>query len=183
MDKNIPASLGEHLKHLRSSANITLNELSQKSGVSRSTLSRIENGEVSPTAETLGQLASALEMPISQLLLPLEPEFDSCIRSSEQNVWVDAVHGLRRKNVSPPSKRLKIELIECEIGPYQKISYDHPAFSGHEHHLVILSGSLTIIVDGTRYALCEGDCLRYQLNNTSSFETGEQSVRYIIAMA
>ena len=62
--------LAEHLRTLRVDRGLTLQELAAKSGLSRATLSRIENGEVSPTAETLGRLASAFAVPISQLLIP-----------------------------------------------------------------------------------------------------------------
>ncbi len=74
-------------------------------------------------------------------------------------------------------------MIECEIRPYQRIAYDRPALAGHEHHLVLLGGALTITVDGAKHDLRPGDCLRYRLYGASSFETDEQSARYIIAMA
>jgi len=52
-------ALADHLRMLRVDRDLTLQELAAKSGVSRATLSRIENAEVSPTAESLGRLASA----------------------------------------------------------------------------------------------------------------------------
>ena len=74
-------------------------------------------------------------------------------------------------------------MIECAIEPRQRIAYDRPAFPGHEHHLVLLSGALCLTVDGVRHELAPGDCLRYRLRGASSFETGDQPARYIIAMA
>jgi uncharacterized cupin superfamily protein len=46
-----------------------------------------------------------------------------------------------------------------------------------------LAGALTLTVDGERYELRPGDCLRYRLFGASSFETGKQSARYLIALA
>lgn len=175
--------LAEHLKGVRTARQLSLQALSEKSGVSRATLSRIENAEVSPTAETLGRLATAFALPLSQLLAPLEPGFPPLIRRQEQSLWTDPSSGFRRRTLSPPSGQLRVELIEGEIGPHRKIVYGRPAVPGHEHHLVLVEGVLTLTVDGVRHELHPGDCLRYRLQGASSFETGETPTRYIIAMA
>jgi len=179
--QNLP--LAEHLRMLRTDRGLTLQALAISSGVSRATLSRIENCEVSPTAETLGRLASAFALPLSQILAPLEPDFPPLVRYADQRVWDDREHGFTRRSLSPPSRQLKLEMIECVIEPHQRITYDRPAFPGHEHHLVLLSGALLLTVDGVRRELGPCDCLRYRLRGASSFETGDQPARYIIAMA
>lgn len=176
-------ALSDHLRGLRVARGLTLESLARTSGVSRATLSRIENAEVSPTAETLGRLAAAFALPISQLLAPLEQDFKPLIRHADQTVWSDRENGFSRRALSPPGGPLKLEMIECEIPPHQRISYEHPAIAGHEHHLVLLAGALTLTVDDVRHDLRAGDCLRYRLRGASSFETAEQSARYIIAMA
>lgn len=175
-------ALADHLRLLRTDRGLTLQDLAESSGVSRATLSRIENGDVSPTAETLGRLASAFSLPISQLLTPLEPDYPPLVRHADQSIWSDRENGFSRRALSPPSGRLRLEMIECEIAPSQHITYDRPALSGHEHHLVLLAGALALTVDGVRHELRPGDCLRYRLIGASSFETGEQPARYIIAM-
>ncbi|WP_343526558.1 XRE family transcriptional regulator [Sphingomonas sp.] len=175
--------LADHLKSLRTDRALSLQDLAASSGVSRATLSRIENGEVSPAAETLGRLASAYAMPLSRLLAPLEPGFPALIRREAQSLWRDAGKGFVRRALSPPNGQLGLEMIECTIDPHQHIAYERPAFPGHEHHLALLEGALGLTVDGTRYDLLPGDCLRYRLQGASLFETAEQPARYIIAMA
>lgn len=176
-------ALAGHLRQLRTHRGLTLQDLADHSGVSRATLSRIENNEVSPTAETLGRLATALALPLSQLLAPLEPHFPPLVRHEDQSTWQDSSHGFIRRAVSPPGGQLKLEVIECTIEPQQRIGYASPAVPDHEHHLVLLSGALSITVDGIHYHLNAGDCLRYRLRGASLFETGDQPAHYIIAMA
>jgi transcriptional regulator with XRE-family HTH domain len=176
-------ALAGHLRTLRTDRGFTLQNLADASGVSRATLSRIENGEVSPTAETLGLLAAALALPLSQLLAPLEADFPPLVRHADQSIWQDREKGFSRRAVSPPSGQLKLEMIECTISPHQRIAYDRPALPGHEHHLLLLSGALILTVDGARHDLRPGDCLRYRLRGASLFETGDLPARYIIAMA
>lgn len=175
--------LADHLKSLRTGRGLSLQDLADISGISRATLSRIENAEVSPTAETLGRLASAYALPLSQLLAPLEPGFPALVSRDDQNLWSDPSHGYTRRTLSPPSGQLNLEMIECEIEPHQRISYDRPAVPGHEHHLVLLAGKLVLTVDGVRHELKPGDCLRYRLQGASCFETGDLGARYIIALA
>lgn len=175
-------ALAGHLRKLRTDRGLILQDLADHSGISRATLSRIENGEVSPTAETLGRLATALALPLSQLLAPMEPNFPPLVRRAEQSVWVDSTHGFSRRILSPPGGQLKLEMIECVIEPHQRIAYEHPAVPNHEHHVVLLSGSLTLTVDDIKHELSVGDCLRYRLRGASLFETDHQPAHYIISM-
>ena len=47
---------------------ISLKELSQKSGISKSAINDIENNKVSPRVNTLEKIADALGMDISELM-------------------------------------------------------------------------------------------------------------------
>jgi transcriptional regulator with XRE-family HTH domain len=175
--------LAERLKQLRSAKGFSLQELADKSGISRATLSRIENGEVSPTAETLGALASAHAMTISRILAPAERPFQALIARAEQSGWQDPSHGFTRHIVSPPSSALSVEIVRCELAANQSISYDKPPVAGLEHHLTMLRGALSVTVEGETYVLKEGDCLRYRLFGASRFETGRSAAYYLIVLA
>ncbi len=175
--------LAERLRALRAEKGLSLQELAERSGISRATLSRIENGEVSPTAETLGALASAYAMTISRLLAPAERPFAPLIAREQQSVWHDPRHGFTRHVVSPPSGALTVEVIRCEIAAHQSISYEKPPVIGQEHHLIMLSGSLTVSVEGATHRLKLGDCLRYRLFGASRFETGRAAASYLMVLA
>jgi transcriptional regulator with XRE-family HTH domain len=174
--------LAERLKQIRTERGWSLQELADASGVSRSALSRVENAEVSPTAETLGSLSSAYQMTISQLLAPIEAPFTPLVRQSEQSLWHDPGNGFSRRVVSPPSGGLSAEVVRCELGAYQMISYAAPSVPGHEHHLVMLSGTLSVTVGDEEHHLEAGDCLRYQLFGPSRFQTGVDPASYFIVL-
>ena len=178
-----PDALASHLRALREHRDLTLADVASRTSISRATLSRIEKGDVSPTAETLGQLASVYALPISQLLSPLEPGFQPVIRQKEQSVWRDPSHRFVRRSVSPPSGQLSVELIEGEIAPNERITYQAPALPGQEHHLYVLEGELTLTVEQHAHALGQGDCLRYILFGETIFETGDAPCRYLIALS
>jgi len=175
--------LASHLRNLREDHGLTLAALAQKSGLSRATLSRIENADVSPTAETLGQLAAVYALPISQLLSPLDKGFQPVLRREDQSVWHDPSHEFERRSLSPSNGQLSIELIEGKLGRKQSITYAGPAIPGQEHHVYVLSGQMQITVESKEYDLTQGDCLRYILFGETIFRTTTTSCKYVIALS
>src|SRR6056297_3139560 len=62
-----PLNLGERVRELRKSRGWTLEQAAKQAGLARSTLSKIENGQMSPTYEALKKLAEGLEISVPQL--------------------------------------------------------------------------------------------------------------------
>jgi transcriptional regulator with XRE-family HTH domain len=60
--------LGARLRQLRKARHLTLSELGVLSGVSVSTISKIENGALSPTLDKVMRLAEGLELSIGELI-------------------------------------------------------------------------------------------------------------------
>jgi transcriptional regulator with XRE-family HTH domain len=177
----LDALIAQRLKSLRSERGWSLDELASLSQVSRATLSRLENAEVSPTASVLGKLAAAYGLTISRLLQMVEEQFEPVIRAEAQMLWTDASVGFRRRAVSPPSQRLAGEVLQCDLSPGARIDYDHPPRAGLEHHLVVLEGRLCVTIDRRTHELQSGDCLRYQLSGSSAFATPPDSgAKYFI---
>lgn len=172
--------LAQRLKTLRAERGWSLDQLAGLSGISRATLSRLENAEVSPTASVLGKLCAAHGMPMSRLMRMVEDEFLPLLRRADQATWHDPALGFRRRSVSPPARTLAGEVLECELDPHTLIRYDASPRPGLEHHLVMLDGELALTVDGRRNLLQAGDCLRYQLVGASEFATADQGARYML---
>lgn len=58
----------EQLKNLRKQQGLTLNEVAQRCSIKPANISSIENGRVSPTADTIERLAEAMDSVV--LILP-----------------------------------------------------------------------------------------------------------------
>jgi transcriptional regulator with XRE-family HTH domain len=65
-----PLRLGARVREIRRERNWTLEEVSRRTGLGRSTLSKIENEQMSPTFEVLRKLAAGLGIEIPQLFVP-----------------------------------------------------------------------------------------------------------------
>jgi transcriptional regulator with XRE-family HTH domain len=179
----IDQRIAQRLRSLRAERQWSLDELAKRSDVSRATLSRLENAEVSPTASVLGKLAAAYGLTISRLMHMVEDSFAPLIQRDAQPVWTDPSIGFRRRSISPPAHTLRAEILECELAPGTRITYDEPPRPGLEHHLLLIEGQLAISIEGRTYDLKPGDCLRYQLYGASAFATSEQSgARYVLVV-
>lgn len=64
------AFLGQRVRVLRASKGWTLDQASKSTGLARSTLSKIENGQMSPTYDALIKLAAGLGIELAELFAP-----------------------------------------------------------------------------------------------------------------
>ncbi|MFY0676889.1 MAG: XRE family transcriptional regulator [Neptuniibacter sp.] len=62
-----PMQLGKRVKEIRLSKNLTLEEASKLTGLARSTLSKIENEQISPTFSAVNKLVKGLGIDMPQL--------------------------------------------------------------------------------------------------------------------
>lgn len=62
--------LGERVRELRTERGWTLEQAAQHAGLARSTLSKIENAQMSPTYDALKKLATGLDITVPQLFTP-----------------------------------------------------------------------------------------------------------------
>ena len=72
----LEASIGLEVRRLRKSIDLTVAELGAAAGISAGTLSKIENGSLSPSLGTLDALAKALNVPISRLFADADEHRD-----------------------------------------------------------------------------------------------------------
>lgn len=179
--ESVDARLATRLGLLRNEHGWSLDELSRRTDVSRSTLSRLERGELSPTAAVLGRLCTAYGRTMSRLLMEVEEEPPALVPSARQPVWRDERSGFVRRSVSPPHAGLRAEIVESTLDAGAAVSYENPPVPGVEQHIWVFEGTVEITVDDTVHTVRRGDCLRFRLRGPSHFHCpGPERVRYAL---
>jgi transcriptional regulator with XRE-family HTH domain len=183
VENALSARISARLAALRAERGWTLEELATRTEISRASLSRLERGELSPTAAMLTTLCAEFGWTLSRLMADAEGVASSVIRHGEQMTWKDPQTGYTRRLISPPCEQMKGELLEIEIPAGAVVSFDGPPMPGLEHHLWILSGALHLTVAEEILRLERGDSFRYRLFGTSRFQCeGNSPVRYLLSI-
>lgn len=165
----LDSRLAARLAALRAERGWSLDQLAQRSGIARTTLSRLERGETSPTATLLGRLCTAYDRTMSRLLAEVEAEPARLLRTDEQPVWTDPESGYVRRGVSPPAAGFDAELVAARLPTGADIAYAAPGVAGLEQHIWVLGGVLELTVEGITHRLLPGDCLRFRLFGPTRF--------------
>jgi transcriptional regulator with XRE-family HTH domain len=180
------AHLATRLRDLRMENGMTLDGLSERTGVSRSMISLIERGESSPTAAVLDKLAAGLGVTLASLFAEKDSKGASPLaRRADQRVWRDPDSGYMRRNLSPAGFPSPIELVEVVLPPGARVAYDtgHRAAAVHQQ-IWIIEGEIDLTLGEESYHLSAGDCLSMRLDRPTIFRNlVERPARYVVALA
>lgn len=162
-----PLKLGEKIKDIRSKLGITLEEASQRTGLARSTLSKIENEQISPTFQAMQKLALGLQIDMPQLFEPPKTNITTGRRDltlkgqGKTHPTPTYEHELlatqlTHKKMMPFKSRIRCRSIE-EFGDWVK----HDG----EEFLLILEGEVKLYTEFYEpLNLNEGDSVYYDAN-------------------
>ena len=183
VDDDIERRIAQRLARLRAERGWSLDAVAERTDISRATLSRLERSELSPTAAMLGRLCTLYGWTLSRLMAEAEIKPPNLVRAAEQPEWKDPESGYRRRAVSAPAPGLRAELVEVHMPAGASVSFDASPIAGLEHHLWMLEGALDLEVEGSRFKLRAGDCLRYVLAGATRFRgAGKRGARYLVAI-
>ncbi|MEO9773110.1 XRE family transcriptional regulator [Roseibium sp.] len=179
----VEQDLARHLSGLRRSRDWRLEELAERTGISRATLSRIERGDTSPTAHVLGRLAGAFGLSMAELFGAAPAPAERHMPRAAQPVWRDPETGFQRRALTPAASGYRGALIEGILPAGATVTYAAPPVPDLEHHLVLLEGALRVTLGPDAFDLEAGDALRFRLNTPNSYHAcGTGPARYILTV-
>ena len=144
-----PLNLGTRVRSLRKARNWTLEQAARQAGLARSTLSKIENGQMSPTYDALKKLAVGLEISIPQLFTPPSKNEISgrltVTKAGQGTAHATTTYehdllseGLTKKKMLPYQARIRARRVE-EFGEW--VRHDGEEF------LYVLTGIITLYTE------------------------------------
>lgn len=172
-------AVGARVRGLRLERQLTLDELSTRSGVSRRMIALLEAGEVNPSLGTLDKLAHALGTDFVSLVAA-RPVAALVPKPSEEvvPVWEDGLGSTARLLASRPGAGTT-ELWQWELvaGSRYEAEPDPP---GSEEMVLVSSGRLVIEVGDDKFSLASGGYLRLPTDRPYAYANiGRTSVRFI----
>ena len=176
------STLGKSIRSRRQDMQLTLQQLSSKSEVSRAAISKIERGDSGASTAVLGKLAEALNLSISQLIGGRQSSGVLHIPPSEQPVFREDKTGFERQSLSPLYHGRGIDFVRNRLPPKAKTGPFPSHHDGVEEHLYVTKGRLKVVLDDEEYVLETGDFLFFPADRSHSFEnlTGRDCEYFIV---
>jgi len=160
MVEELAFNIGRKLKELRKELRLSLRQLSEKAGVSPSTIQKIENNQISPTLATILKITKALGKDL-QFFLDEEERADVVFCPREH-----------RQRLHPPNLKFTIELLADGLSDqrFSALLLIVPPGGKRAGHLLhegeelqhCLKGRVEFTVRGKKYLLQPGDTIHFK---------------------
>jgi transcriptional regulator with XRE-family HTH domain len=187
---DINERLARRLTQLREELGLSIGQLSDRSGVSRAMISKIERAQSSPTATVLNKLSIGLGTLLPNLFGPesyAEPRLqqrDPVASRKTQPEWRDPDSGYVRRTLTPSTAVQPLQLSEIHFPPGARVTFEN-AFGDAKvvQQIWMLDGSLELRLGKEVTALKSGDCMAMTLDRPITFHNpGRKDARYLVAI-
>lgn len=153
------AAIGRQIRRLRKARGLTLQDITDVTGLSPSMLSLVERGRASPSLGSLIIISQALGVSLSDLLAEWErKDTDMVVRGADAQMIETENHV--KKFILKEDRARDLSITVDEYAPDTGNSEEPITHDGYEY-CYVLTGELTIEVDGVSHTVREGDLIGY----------------------
>jgi transcriptional regulator with XRE-family HTH domain len=168
--------LAANLRRIRIARHLSLSELAKATGMSKATLSGIENARANPTVETLASLAGALQISFAELLEQPPLGEIRVVRSAQPQA---TTNDQPRRLLEAISSDAGVEVAELTLTARQTHEVQAKA-TGTRAHVYILAGRL-IAGPAERYSeLATGDYASFPADVPQIYEAAHHAARALV---
>ncbi|MFH8134423.1 helix-turn-helix domain-containing protein [Pantoea osteomyelitidis] len=181
---SLEADIGVRLKQMRKARNMTISELAALAGVSAGTISQIERNLTNPTVRMLEQLRRVFNVPLMAFLepetLPVRGAEHYVRRQSDRPHFHVGKKGIAKEMLSPQGEHdIQFMLIAIPSG----VRSDEMLIGYGEKAGLLISGELTLEIEGDETVLYPGDSFQFKSNlmhNVFNHTDAEAQVLWIM---
>ena len=157
--KQVSLKIGERLKEIRNTRQLTLDDVAELTGVSKPMLGQIERGQSSPTINILWKISTGLKIPLSFFCKQEEAEY-MVAALGEKNMITEENGGMRAYPLFPfdPVRNVEAFYIELDAGVCHE---SLPHVAGVEEYVFLVHGTLKIVISGKEVLLQEKQSIRF----------------------
>lgn len=179
--RDLTPVVGGNLRRLRSQRGLSLERLSQVSGVSRAMLGQIELGQSAPTINVLWKISSALAVPFSALITARGTSGPHVLRADQAKHLTSHDGRFSSRALFPFDEPRRVEFYELRLAPggVERADAHNP---GTTENLVVAAGALELEVAGRKEALGAGDAIVFEADVPHVYRSrsGAETVMYLV---
>lgn len=165
---SIQSNIANNLKEIRSKRQLTLDEASRLTGVSRSMLSSIEKGEVNPTISVLWKIANGCKVSFTTLMEDKQQPYD-IIRAKDVQPLTEGDGKYVNYPAFPFEEDRLFETYRIRIEPGGRLDAQ-PHMPGTEEYITVFSGAVLISAGEASSELATGDSIHFCADVPHSYE-------------
>lgn len=159
----ITSRIAGRIRALRAEHRLSLEELAERSGVSRSMLSLIERAQSSPTAVVLNKIAASFGVPLAAFFEDPAADTGPLSRAEQRQSWRDPQTGYLREVLSPAGVAAPFQLVQVTLPGGAMVQYEGVNHARPYHQQIwVLQGRIEVSFGAEGYRLESGDCLARQ---------------------
>ena len=151
--------IGGRLRALRRERGWTLEDLAERTGLSRAYLSRLEAGERQPSLSALSEIAHAYGIGFSSLFAP-EPEAQNGVIVRGRDARMQPGQGLSYTRLSTSDWTFNLQPMRVVVSA-ERGEGEAPYRHEGEQWLYVLSGRLALDLSGEKSVLDPGDAAHF----------------------
>jgi transcriptional regulator with XRE-family HTH domain len=179
--RDLTPVVGANLRRLRGERGLSLEKLSQVSGVSRAMLGQIELGQSAPTINVLWKISSALSVPFSALMSARSTGGVHVLRGDQAKLLTSHDGSFTSRALFPFDERRRVEFYELRLAPggVERAEAHNP---GTTENLVVAQGAVEIEVEGRKEQLQAGDAIVFEADVPHVYRNraDRESVMYLV---
>lgn len=172
--EQISLKIGERLKEIRNTRQLTLDDTAALTGVSKPMLGQIERGQSSPTINILWKISTGLRIPLSFFCRQEETEY-MIAGPEDKDLIVEENEGMRAYPLFPfdPARTIEVFFIEFDAG----VRHDSlPHVEGVEEYLLLVQGTLDMVIGGNEIHLQERQSIRFRADIPHTYHNRSDKV-------
>ena len=149
-------SVGDAVRRLRDGQRISVRTLAAKAGFSPSFISQVENGQASPSINSLERIVNCLGVSLGEFFNALEPREAAVTRASERRQVTSGWSKARIESLGPAGAGVAMEpvLVTLSAGGSSGKSASPQK---HEEFLFLLEGGIALTLGDEEFQLSAGD--------------------------
>ena len=175
-------AISNNLKNIRRQRNLSLDQLAELTGVSKSMLRQIETGRSSPTIATIWKIANGLRLSFTSLISKRTPDV-AVIDFKGSKPLTAKSERYRLFPMVPFDPEHAFEFYHLEIDP--GTTYDGEPHEGNvEEYVFVLQGRLEITVDDNHFTVKTNQFVQFIANRPHQYRSaGNKMVRAIMMIS
>ena len=180
MAKKNELNIGSRLGDLRKRKQMTLDQLSSKSGVSKSILSQIERNISNPTVSTMMRIADALEETLSGFFMNIDEGKSSSIETSKETPNISSKDGLCELSILGAGETVSwLQWYVLTMKPKGQLpSRSHG--SNTFENITVISGEVVVYLKKQSETLKAGDTFRFPTNQEHTLMNKSKTISKVL---